>query len=209
MFFSCHMSYQFVKYGFRVHRPEIRIIPKKKPKQNSWGGGRRGKVHISEMKAKLSLSWTWRRDCQTTRPPHDMKFKEVNSRHQPTPQFFLSNRLITGGSWIVWCRKPSMIYYVKETFSLKAVLHLKQAGLINPGCHSRERNTMLLGIFPKSISTEGEWYLQYFQRFLKRAQRSESSRATEMQWVTSGCDSFGNWGWRSGDSFVIRTLTLS
>lgn len=183
------MSYQFVKYGFRVHKPEIRIIPNK-TKQNSWGAGGEESPHKwNEGQTKPVLDLKERLPNHQT--PHDMKFKEVNSRHQPAPQFFLSNRLITGGSWIVWCRKPSMIYYVKETFSLKAVLHLKQAGLINPGCHSRERNTVLLGIFPKNISTEGEWYLQYFQRFLKRAQRSESSRATEMQWVTSGCDSFG------------------
>ena len=38
--------------------PKSVSYPKKNQNKTVGGGGRRGKVHISEMKAKLSLSWT-------------------------------------------------------------------------------------------------------------------------------------------------------
>lgn len=55
------------------------IIPTKQNKTKQW---RRGKIYISEMKDKLDCPGP---EGETAKAPdpHDMKFKEVNRRHQP------------------------------------------------------------------------------------------------------------------------------
>lgn len=94
-----------------------------------------------------------------------------------------------------------------KTFSLKAVLHLPKANgpyKTLAAIIEKKKPHIFSGHFSKAYRPWRRIIPSTFPKLSQIAQRSESARTIEMQWMDSESYSFSNCGWWDRDPSVIR-----